>query len=70
MDGTRDTVSILEGTAVPDQSLRLFRQMQDKPEGPLSWYDRELDDEAFRRTMVEERRVIYEFEVHRTYGMY
>src|SRR5579871_1174426 len=55
------TVTIREGPAVPDDSIRLFRLMQDRPSGPLSWFGRELDDEEFRQAMRDERRLIYAF---------
>ena len=64
------TVTILDGPDAPEQNLRLFRLMQGKPAGPLSWFGSELDEDAFLRTMREEQRLIYEFEVHRTYGLY
>ena len=64
------TVTILDGPDAPDQHLRLFRLMQGTPAGPLSWFGRELDEDEFLRTMREEKRLIYEFEVHRTYGLY
>ena len=51
-------VRILEGPEVPEQSLRLFRVMQSRPSGPLSWFGGELSEEAFLRKMVEEGRVI------------
>jgi hypothetical protein len=63
------SVTILDGPDVPAQSVRLFRLMQGKPTGPLSWFGAELDEEAFLRTMVDERRVIYEFDVRRSYGL-
>jgi hypothetical protein len=63
------TVTILEGPEAPRQSLRLFREMQGRPTGPLNWYGQELDDDAFLQTMTDEQRLIYEFEVHHTYGM-
>jgi hypothetical protein len=64
------TVTILEGPEVPEQSVRLFRLMQDRPTGALSWFGGELDEDAFRRAMVDEGRLIYDFEVHRSYGLY
>ena len=63
------TVSILEGSDAPAQNLRLFREMQGRPSGTLSWFGGELDEEAFVRTMIEERRLIYEFDVHHSYGI-
>jgi hypothetical protein len=63
------TVSILDGPEAPEQSVRLFRVMQDRPAGPLTWFGAELDEEAFRSRMVEEGRLVYQFEAGRTYGM-
>jgi hypothetical protein len=37
--------------------------------GNLIWYGREVTPDAFRRMMVEEERLIYEFEVNRAYGL-
>lgn len=50
------------------QNLQLFRVMQNRPTGPLTWYGEELDQPAFLARMGEERRLIYEFDVHRHYG--
>jgi Pyridoxamine 5'-phosphate oxidase len=63
------TVSILDGPDAADLNVRLFRVMQDRPTGPLSWFGGELDEDAFRALMAEEGRLIYEFEVQRTYGV-
>jgi hypothetical protein len=63
-------VRILEGPDVPEQSVRLFRILQDRPSGPLAWMTGELDEEAFLATMVEEQRLLYEFDVRRVYGLY
>jgi hypothetical protein len=62
-------VSILDGADAAELNLRLFRVMQNRPTGPLSWFGGELDEDAFRARMVEEGRLIYEFGVERTYGM-
>jgi hypothetical protein len=64
------TVRILEGPDAPELNLRLFRLMQDRPAGELSWFGGELSGEDFLRTMAEEGRLIYEFEVIRGYGMH
>ena len=64
------TVTILDGADAPELNLRLFRLMQDKPAGPLSWFGADLDEAEFLDTMREENRLIYEFEVQRTYGLY
>lgn len=63
------TVTVLDGPDVPEQSMRLFRLMQNKPTGPLSWFGGELDEPEFLQRMVDEGRVLYEFEVHKAYGM-
>jgi PPOX class probable F420-dependent enzyme len=63
------TVTILDGPDVPQQSTELFRVMQGKPGGPLSWFGGEYDEAAFQQLMVDERRVIYQFEVQKSYGM-
>jgi PPOX class probable F420-dependent enzyme len=64
------TVRILDGPDAAQQNLRLFRTMQDKPSGSLSWYGEELDEDAFVQRMVDEGRLIYQFEVQRAYGLY
>lgn len=63
------TVTILDGPDAPQLNLRLFRLMQNRPTGPLSWFGGELDEEAFLRAMVDEQRLIYEFAVERSYGL-
>ena len=62
-------VTLLEGPDAPQLNLRFFRQIQGKPEGPLGWFDREMDEPAFLQTMVDEGRLIYQFEVRRSYGL-
>jgi PPOX class probable F420-dependent enzyme len=64
------TMRILDGDDAPEQNLRLFRTMQDRPKGPLSWFGGELEEAEFLATMRDEQRLIYEFEVTRTYGMH
>lgn len=63
------TVTILDGPDAPDLNVRLFRVMQDRPTGPLSWFGGELDEDAFRARMADEGRLVYQFEVERTYGL-
>lgn len=63
------TVTILDGEDAPELTLRLFREMQGKSTGPLQWFGGELNDEEFLRTMADEVRLIYQFEVGRSYGM-
>lgn len=67
---TLDTeVRLLEGPDAPQLNLRFIRQIQSKPEGPLRWFDREMDEPAFLQSMVDEGRLIYQFEVQRSYGL-
>jgi PPOX class probable F420-dependent enzyme len=61
-------VTILEGPDVPQQSVRLFRVMQNRPSGPLSWFGGEKSEDTFLQTMVDEHRLIYEFEPTNVYG--
>lgn len=63
------TVVIRDDEDVADQSVRLFRAMQGRPQGPLSWYGAELEEDDFRRSMIDQGRIIYEFTVTRAYGL-
>jgi PPOX class probable F420-dependent enzyme len=62
------TVTILDGPDAAELNLRLFRAMQGKPSGPLSWFGGELSEAEFLATMRSEGRLVYEFEAHRVYG--
>lgn len=64
------TVTILDGPDAARLSLRLFRVMQGKPTGPLSWFGGEFDEADFLARMEAEQRLIYEFEPHHTYGLH
>jgi PPOX class probable F420-dependent enzyme len=69
------TVTILEGPDSPEKSVELFRVMQaGMPRRPapghLFWEGQERTVEEFVRIMEEEERLIYEFEITRTYGMH
>jgi PPOX class probable F420-dependent enzyme len=69
------TVTILEGPDAPENSLRLFQTMQRGMDpapspGAVLWEGTERSPEEFLRIMVEEQRLIYEFEVVRAYGLY
>jgi PPOX class probable F420-dependent enzyme len=66
-------VTILDGPEAPQLNLRLFQVMQqgmDVPAGQINWYGRALSHEEFLKTMAQEQRLIYEFDVVRMYGMY
>lgn len=62
-------VNLLEGRDAPEQSVRLFRAMQKRPSGPLLWGGNETTEEEFLRAMVDEKRLIYEFEPLRISGL-
>jgi PPOX class probable F420-dependent enzyme len=63
------TVRILDGPDAPELNMRLFRTMQNRPTGSLNWFGREYEPEEFLQVLVDEQRIIYEFEVERAYGM-
>jgi len=63
-------VTILDGPDAPQLNLRLFRQMQGRPAGALSWFGGEFEEEDFLAQMKAEERLIYEFEPRRTYGLH
>lgn len=63
------TVTILDGPEAAAQNVRLFRRMQNRPSGPLSWFGGELDEDAFIQAMEDEGRLVYQFDVERTYGL-
>lgn len=63
------TVTIHDGADAPERNVRHMRQSQGKPTGPLSWFGRELDETDFLQLMADEQRLIYEFDVHHSYGL-
>ena len=65
------TVRLIEGPEVPDLSLRYFRMLQpDSKPGTVQWFGQERTEDEFRRLMIEEGRLLYEFDVKRTYGLF
>jgi PPOX class probable F420-dependent enzyme len=62
-------VTLLEGPDAAQQNLELFRVMQNKPSGPLTWYGKETSEGDFLRQMRDEQRLIYEFEPLKAYGL-
>jgi PPOX class probable F420-dependent enzyme len=65
-------VSIIEGPEVPDASIRLFDTMQSgmTEPGKLNWYGQPKTYDEFRQIMVDEKRIIFEFEPLRHYGLF
>jgi PPOX class probable F420-dependent enzyme len=65
-------VRLLEGDDVPELSQRMFRAMQnleDAPaDAPLAFGGRTMAPEEFREFIIENHRLIYEFEPVRVYG--
>jgi PPOX class probable F420-dependent enzyme len=57
--GVETTVTILDGHDAPQQNLALYRALAGEPD----------DVDEYLRAMVAERRLIYEFDVIRSYGM-
>lgn len=51
-------VTILDGPEAPAETLRLFRSMQGRPDGPLDWFGQRYEPEAFVRLMADEGRLI------------
>jgi pyridoxamine 5'-phosphate oxidase-like protein len=64
------TVTILDGPDAPALNVRLFREMQGKATGPLSWFGGEYEEAEFLAQMEAEKRLIYEFDPQRTYGLH
>ena len=62
-------VNILDGPDAPELNVRLFRVMQHRPSGPLSWFNGEMEEEELLKVMAEEGRLIYEFDIERSYGL-
>jgi PPOX class probable F420-dependent enzyme len=63
--------TILEGPEVPAQSVRFFRSIQPpRPDGRLTWFGRDVAEAELLQIMADERRIIYEFDVLRAYGMF
>ena len=63
------TVRLIEGPEVPELTLHLFRVMQNRPEGNIAWFGQDITPEAFLASMAADKRLIYEFEITRAYGM-
>jgi uncharacterized pyridoxamine 5'-phosphate oxidase family protein len=64
------TVTILERPYALSMNVRLFRLLQGRPKGMMDWFGGQLTEEEFLQKMVEEKRIKFEFEVHRSYGQH
>jgi PPOX class probable F420-dependent enzyme len=65
---------LIEGDAVPDLSVRLFRAMNHMdddtpPDAPINFGGRQMTPDELRQYMRDDHRLIYEFEPVRVYGM-
>lgn len=67
--GLETTVTMLDGPDAAQLNLRLFRETLGVPTGPIDWFGRQFTEEQFLAAMVEQERLIYEFDVHRSYGV-
>jgi hypothetical protein len=66
-------VTIHDASDAPEMNAQLFTVMQagmNPPAGTLFWYGKPLGRDEFLQTMVDEQRLIYEFEVTRSYGLF
>ncbi len=54
------TVTIRDGEDAVDENLALYRVLAGEPD----------DLDGYRKAMVDEQRLIYEFEIERSYGMF
>lgn len=67
--GLETRVRIVDGPESVSQTVELFRMMQGRPDGPLSWFGQMLEEPAFRQLLIDEGRILYDFEVTRAYGL-
>ncbi len=65
-------VRLIEGDDVPELSQRLFRAMQHiedaPPDASIDFGGRSMTPDEFRKFIVDDQRLIYEFEPVRVYG--
>jgi hypothetical protein len=67
------TVTVLDGPQAADFNLRLFTVMQEslqRPPDTLFWEGKLRNLDEFAQIMADEHRLIYEFDVKRSYGMF
>lgn len=66
------TVTMIDGAEAAESSLSLFRVMQNRGSTfqTLLWEGKEKTADDFLRIMQEERRLIYQFDPVKVYGLY
>ena len=67
------SVAILEGPDAPELNLAFFRSLQTgmEPEpGKIMWFGQQKTEGEFLQAMRDEGRLIYEFTIERSYGMF
>jgi len=66
-------VTVLDGPDAPELNVQLFTVMQaamNPPEGSLLWNGKPLPLDEFRQAMIDEGRLIYQFEITGSHGMF
>jgi hypothetical protein len=67
--GLETTVTIIDGPEAPELHPRLFRAVLGLgPEQKITWGDNEATDEQIVAMTAAEERLIYDFDIHKTYG--
>lgn len=61
-------IRIIDGPEAPEANLRLTRVMLRRPEGPVTWFGQEMDEQPFLQAMVEQQRLVYELVADKVYG--
>ena len=64
------TVTVLDNERTLDDSIRYFRQSQERPTGPLNWFGKEMTEDEFRDFLIKDERILYEFNPVKFYGTY
>jgi hypothetical protein len=62
-------VTMVEGPEAIDLSIALFRSLQQAPTGPISWFTGPTEEADLRQILVDQGRLLYDFEVTKAYGM-
>lgn len=62
-------MTILDGQEGIDANVRLFRKIRKRPKGPIEFFGTEYDEDAFRAAMIDDGRIVYEFDVLRSSGV-